>query len=172
MELTFHSHVYKTHFHKKCWALGLILKVRVLGTRKFWRIRFRKFKVVKYEPRLLITWNSCLCNGSINCSSVSYKFVDGRIELNTNLTKSTNKQTRITGYKICAKNRGILGVMPFLLIKCPLHLSLQPSRLNRKCTLLPRNDKKDVLQYPISFISYLRSPIGPAWCHLKITWIL
>ena len=29
MEMTFHFHAYKTHFHKKCWALGLILKVRV-----------------------------------------------------------------------------------------------------------------------------------------------
>ena len=122
-KMTFHSHANKTHFHKKCWALGLILKVRVLGTRKFWLIRFRKFKVFKYEPRLLITWNSCLCNESVNCILVSYKFVDGRIELNTNLTKSTNKQTRITGYKIGVK-RGILGVMPFLLIKCRLHLSL------------------------------------------------
>ena len=35
MEMIFHSHVSKTHFHKKGCALGLILKLRVFGTR--WR---------------------------------------------------------------------------------------------------------------------------------------
>ena len=33
MEIIFHSHANRTHFHKKG-ALGLILKVRVFGTRK------------------------------------------------------------------------------------------------------------------------------------------
>ena len=31
----FHSHANKTHFHKKGCALGLILKARVFGTRKW-----------------------------------------------------------------------------------------------------------------------------------------
>ena len=35
MELTFHFHANTTHFHKKGCALGLILKVRVFGTRKW-----------------------------------------------------------------------------------------------------------------------------------------
>ena len=34
-EMIFHSHENKTHFHKKGCALGLILKVRVFGTRKW-----------------------------------------------------------------------------------------------------------------------------------------
>ena len=34
MEMIFHSHAKKTHFHKKGCAFGLILKVRVFGTRK------------------------------------------------------------------------------------------------------------------------------------------
>ena len=34
VEMIFHSHTNKTHFHKKGCALGLILKVRVFGTRK------------------------------------------------------------------------------------------------------------------------------------------
>ena len=34
MEMIFHSHANKTHFHKKGCALGLILKVRVFGIRK------------------------------------------------------------------------------------------------------------------------------------------
>ena len=38
MEMIFHSHANKTHFYKKGCALGLILKVRVFGTRK-WPIR-------------------------------------------------------------------------------------------------------------------------------------
>ena len=35
MEIIFHSHANKFHFHKKGCALGLILKVRVFGTRKW-----------------------------------------------------------------------------------------------------------------------------------------
>ena len=35
MEIIFHSHASKTHFHKKGCAPGLILKVRVFGTRKW-----------------------------------------------------------------------------------------------------------------------------------------
>ena len=35
MEMSFHSHANKTHFHKKACALGLIFKVRVFGTRKW-----------------------------------------------------------------------------------------------------------------------------------------
>ena len=38
MRMIFHSQANKTHFHKKGCALGLILKVRVFGTRK-WPIR-------------------------------------------------------------------------------------------------------------------------------------
>ena len=35
MKMSFHSHANKTHFHKKGCALGLLLKVRVLGTKKW-----------------------------------------------------------------------------------------------------------------------------------------
>ena len=35
MEIIFHSHADKTHFHKKGFAPSLILKVRVFGTRKW-----------------------------------------------------------------------------------------------------------------------------------------
>ena len=35
MEMIFHSHANKTHFHKEGCALGLILKVRVFGTWKW-----------------------------------------------------------------------------------------------------------------------------------------
>ena len=35
MKILFHSHAYKIHFHMKGCALGLILKVRVFGTRKW-----------------------------------------------------------------------------------------------------------------------------------------
>ena len=38
----FHAHANKTHFHKKGYALGLILKARVFGTRK-WPIFFFTF---------------------------------------------------------------------------------------------------------------------------------
>ena len=35
MEIIFHSHANKTHFHKKGYAPSLVLKVRVFGTRKW-----------------------------------------------------------------------------------------------------------------------------------------
>ena len=35
MEMIFHSHANQTNFHKKGCTLGLILKVRVFGTRKW-----------------------------------------------------------------------------------------------------------------------------------------
>ena len=35
MEMIFHSHANKTHFHKKVCALGLILKVRIFGNEKW-----------------------------------------------------------------------------------------------------------------------------------------
>ena len=35
VEIIFHYHANKTHFHKKGCALGLILKVRVFGTQKW-----------------------------------------------------------------------------------------------------------------------------------------
>ena len=46
MEMIFHSHANKTHFHKKGCALGLILKVRIFVTRK-WPITYVKicFKI-------------------------------------------------------------------------------------------------------------------------------
>ena len=34
MEVIFYSHTNKTHFHKKGFALSLVLKVRIFGTRK------------------------------------------------------------------------------------------------------------------------------------------
>ena len=48
METIFHSHASKTHFHKKGCALGLILKVRVFGTRK-WPIVSRSGDILKSQ---------------------------------------------------------------------------------------------------------------------------
>ena len=50
--MIFHSHASKTHFHTKGCALGLILKVRVFGTRKcpIWR---------SLDPASRILYNSC-----------------------------------------------------------------------------------------------------------------
>ena len=35
MKMIFYSHANKTHFHKESFALSLVLKVEVLGTRKW-----------------------------------------------------------------------------------------------------------------------------------------
>ena len=48
MEIIFHSHANKTHFHKKGCAPSLTLKVRVFGTRK-WPIRCWLLLYVKGE---------------------------------------------------------------------------------------------------------------------------
>ena len=45
MEIIFHSHANKTHFHKKGCAPSLILKVRVFGTRKWPVLLFYKWPV-------------------------------------------------------------------------------------------------------------------------------
>ena len=47
IEMIFHSHANKTHFHKKGCALGLFLKVRVCGTRK-WPIEQFYFNIVSF----------------------------------------------------------------------------------------------------------------------------
>ena len=47
MKISFYSHENKTHFRKKCFALSLILKVRVVGILK-WRIRVLKGPFIFY----------------------------------------------------------------------------------------------------------------------------
>ena len=42
MEIIFHSHANKTHFHKKGCAPSLILKVRIFGTRKWPILLYRR----------------------------------------------------------------------------------------------------------------------------------
>ena len=51
MEIVFHSHANKAHFHKKGCAPSLILEVRIFGTRK-WPI-----KVIQPTKRLVLTIN-------------------------------------------------------------------------------------------------------------------
>ena len=48
MKILFHSHAYKIHFHMKGCALGLILKVRVFGTRK-WPIMHQSIPAAETE---------------------------------------------------------------------------------------------------------------------------
>ena len=47
MEIIYHSHANKTHFHKKGCAPSLILKVRVFGTRK-WPTVNLSFELIKH----------------------------------------------------------------------------------------------------------------------------
>ena len=51
MEIIFHSHANKTHFHKKGCAPNLFLKVRVFGTRK-WPVQ--QFHITHNTPLLQI----------------------------------------------------------------------------------------------------------------------
>ena len=53
MEIIFHSHANKTHFHKKGCAPSLILKVRVFGTRK-WPIRKLSQNRILHKKRILV----------------------------------------------------------------------------------------------------------------------
>ena len=49
MKILFHSHAYKIHFHMKGCAPGLILKVRVFGTRK-WPIMHQSIPTASIPP--------------------------------------------------------------------------------------------------------------------------
>ena len=51
MEMIFYSHANKTPFHEKSGALGLILKVRVFGTRK-WPFCFPS--LIYHDQRIVI----------------------------------------------------------------------------------------------------------------------
>ena len=60
MEMIFHYHANKTPFHKKGCALGLFLKVRVFGTRK-WPIHFdgKGFALnISLVLKVRVFWNS------------------------------------------------------------------------------------------------------------------
>ena len=52
-EMTFYSHANKTHFHNRGWVLGLILKVRVLGTRRWPIIKYQAPKIGRALPLFL-----------------------------------------------------------------------------------------------------------------------
>ena len=67
MEIIFHSHANKTHFHKKGRASSLILKVRVFGTRK-WHIYqrcylpwFNLYFLFKGEGWQFVIWPIRVC---------------------------------------------------------------------------------------------------------------
>ena len=54
MEMIFHFHANKTHFHKKGCALGFILKVRVFGTGKWPFVDLKHFRHPSDEQLRLI----------------------------------------------------------------------------------------------------------------------
>ena len=63
-EMIFHSHANKSHFHKRGCALGLILKVRVFGTRK-WPICFTQCTLFFQKDCFLLTiCLPCVISGS------------------------------------------------------------------------------------------------------------
>ena len=51
--MMFHSQANTTHFHKKYYALGLILKVRIFENRKWLILLQKKFQHLTYGSR----WN-------------------------------------------------------------------------------------------------------------------
>ena len=76
MEMIFHSHENKTHFHKKGCAFGIILKVRVFGTRK-WPIGLFEFAHVGLYRRdycCQIALRECFRDAS--ASFIDYNKVD------------------------------------------------------------------------------------------------
>ena len=76
MEMIFHSHGNKTHFHKKGCAFGIISKVRVFGTRK-WPIGLFEFAHVGLYRRdycYQIAQRECFRDAS--ASLIDYNKVD------------------------------------------------------------------------------------------------
>ena len=60
--MTFYYHANRTHFHKKGLAPGLVLKVRVFGTRK-WPIDFRHSYPVPCSFRTCVMANATVEEG-------------------------------------------------------------------------------------------------------------
>ena len=72
MEIIFHSHANKIHFHKQGCAPSLILKVRIFGTRK-WPIPQAPFVTAYISP--LIIYVICCFSFCLACvASVSVWF--------------------------------------------------------------------------------------------------
>ena len=67
IEMMFHSQANTTHFHKKDYALGLILKVRIFETRKWaillyknsniWRMDRDGISTIKFDVTFLVTFS-------------------------------------------------------------------------------------------------------------------
>ena len=67
IEMMFYSQANTTHFHKKDYALGLILKVRIFETRKWaillyknsniWRMNRDGTSTIKFDVTFLVTFS-------------------------------------------------------------------------------------------------------------------
>ena len=98
MQMSYHSHA-KTHFHKKGCALGLILKVRVFGTRK-WSIPLLHTEKGHQRNRGVCTqakkfYILLFCNLDIQCKIFPWYYSDFRMTLKwkrANKTETTNEQ--------------------------------------------------------------------------------
>ena len=77
MEIIFHSHANKTHFHKKGCAPSLILKVRVFGTGK-WPVLF-----ILHEMPLFPSLTSLRCERNI---LILFYGEDGTLSLDLEVT--------------------------------------------------------------------------------------
>ena len=76
MEMIFHSHANKTHFHKKGCAPSLVLKVRVFGTRK-WHISlsqtfFKGWNMDIFQWEKFPSWKRSRYNLELNRNLVFY----------------------------------------------------------------------------------------------------
>jgi len=82
MEIIFHSLANKTHFDKKGCALGLILKVRVFGTRKWPIPYYRNCKGNGYKL------SAKRFVGSFGWTSVSHDWLMAALRTMTNHNQS------------------------------------------------------------------------------------
>ena len=69
MEMIFHSHAIKSHFHKKGRALGLILIARVFGTRK-WPVAGPVGKNVNFQVLFVLVVTERYLNDKVVCVCV------------------------------------------------------------------------------------------------------
>ena len=96
MEMIFHSHANKTHFHKKGCALGLVLKVRVFRTRK-WPVKKSSF-----------SQNSMPSTSSSSCSAL-FTIIDGTTQSRWRAWRSSS-ENRSCIWMIKESRRGIATV--------------------------------------------------------------
>ena len=96
MEIIFHSHASKTHFHKNGCATGFILKVRAFGTRK-WPIASLEMRTMSVS-----LFKKSTVDQIINTTNEIWKKTASRLRCDTYTCDGSTCQLQLQRYLHCA----------------------------------------------------------------------